>query len=183
MLQLKYEDFLDNIKRILNNNLNVFIYEIRNFIEAELIAKYIVKLTINEMKKDYLKDNKIMEIAINELLINAIEHGMLGIDYFLKNELLKNNTWEKYIAEKISNLPKDKCVKIFFKKTDLANVLSIEVLDGGKGFDLELLKNEEKKLLSMQRNGRGVMLIELGLPNLKYNDLGNEARFCITCNI
>lgn len=172
---LKYKDFLDNIKKILNNNLDVFIYEIRNFVESQLIAKYIVSLTI--------KDNKIMEIAINELLINSIEHGMLEINYSLKSQLLKNNQWDQYIEEKLKELPNNKCVKMFFKKTVTPNTILIEVLDGGKGFNLDFLQGKKRNSPFLERHGRGGMLIELGLPNLKYNELANGAVFYITCNI
>lgn len=202
---LKYEDFLDYIKKILNQNLGVFVYEIRNFDESQLIAKYIASLSkysdvdnfkkvyehenqtnnqINAVKDNKNKDNKIMEIAINELLINSIEHGMLEVNYSLKSELLKNNQWIEHVEDKLNKLPNDKCVKMLFKKANFSpNTISVEVLDGGRGFNSNLLEEKKRKAPSIERHGRGGMLIELGLPNLKYNELGNGATFYITCNM
>ena len=90
--------------------------------------------------------------------------------------------WNK-IEEKLKELPKNKCVKMFFKKTATPNTILIEVLDGGKGFNLDFLQEKKRNSPSLEHHGRGGMLIELGLPNLKYNELANGAVFYLTCNI
>jgi hypothetical protein len=89
-----------------------------------------------------------------------------------------------YVEDQLNKLPNEKCIKMFFKKANLSshNKISIEVLDGGPGFNVNLLKEKKKNAPSIERHGRGGMLIELGLPDLKYNALGNGAIFSIDCN-
>lgn len=112
-----------------------------------------------------------IEMAINELLINAIEHGLLKINYDDKTRLLAEKSWDKHVDAELSKLPKNKYVTITFKLDKDNNNLQIAIIDPGDGFNPKNNKVQENKLTTAQ-HGRGIALAKtiLGEDNVKYLD-------------
>ena len=187
--KLEFENFIKAIQSLHNNE--TCLIKLKDFKSAQLIAKYIADLSINDLSncedqnhknfKQAPSSNKMVELAINELLLNAIEHGMLNISYDLKTKLLQDNIWEKYINEELAKLSPEKSIKIYFTAANIPNKILIKVEDSGKGFkDLpDLNKNHALKI---EKHGRGKILILLGLPDLKYHGCGNIAQFTLQCD-
>jgi CheY-like chemotaxis protein len=73
-------------------------------------------------------------LGLNELLINAIEHGNLGITYAEKKLLVVANKWENEIAERLAKDEyKDKSATLICETQD--NDIVITIKDEGKGFN------------------------------------------------
>ena len=110
--------------------------------------------------------------GINELLVNAIEHGNLNIGYTEKSQLKHNGVWEKEITHRLS-LPeyKDKTVIVDFKKWDKA--ITITIRDEGNGFDWSnYLEFHPERMFDY--NGRGIAMANVfSFDEIKYSDKGN----------
>ncbi len=73
-------------------------------------------------------------LGIQELIINAIEHGNLNIGYDLKTQLLESGTWQEEIqARLVSDKYKDRVVTVHFMRREKS--ISITFSDQGEGFD------------------------------------------------
>jgi CheY-like chemotaxis protein len=110
--------------------------------------------------------------AITELLLNAHEHGNLGISFSEKSDFLKEGTWEDEILFRElmpENISKKVQVEISRNEKDV----SILIADEGNGFEykkfLTLDPARAKKL-----NGRGVYLAALDFDELKFLRSGSQ---------
>ena len=121
-------------------------------------------------------DRVIMGLA--ELLINAIEHGNLGISYQEKTLLMMENIWEQEIQRRLVLAEnQDKKVLVHFKKESTSIYLHIK--DQGKGFDwLQYLEIDPDR--ATHNHGRGVALAKMiSFDSLEYQGCGNE----VVCTI
>ena len=114
-----------------------------------------------------------LRIGLYEIIINAIEHGNLGISYNDKNKALNSNTYMDLLNEKIK-IAEEKGKKVEITSTFEENIFEIEVKDDGDGFDYESIPspNDPDKLL--EAHGRGVFLTSIYFDEIKYMDPGNR---------
>lgn len=115
-----------------------------------------------------------VNLAISGLLINAIEHGNLGISYEEKNSFLRSNTLPEEIKHRLA-LPQNinKFVKITFEKIDNKVVILIE--DQGEGFDWKKYMNYDPIRLT-DLNGRGIASANLMKVRIEYRGNGNKVK-------
>ena len=112
-------------------------------------------------------------MGLYELLLNAIEHGMLEIGYETKNQLLASGQWDKEIRKRLNDtVNKDKYVTIEFRQT--VPQLEITITDPGVGFDWQnYLQIEPAR--ATKANGRGIAKANLlSFDKLSYNAEGNS---------
>ncbi len=110
-----------------------------------------------------------------ELLVNAIEHGNLGISFEEKSGLILDGMWEDEIEYRAS-LPQNKNKKVRVKIKKEKTCIKLIIKDEGNGFDpapyMQLDCSRAQKV-----NGRGIYLAGLEFDEISYNDTGNE----VTC--
>jgi CheY-like chemotaxis protein len=110
-------------------------------------------------------------MVIAELLMNAVEHGNLGITYSEKGKLIDENAWHQEVERRLAlpeNVRKDVLVKI--KKSE--GQLEIEIEDRGPGFDYErFLRIDESRLFD--NHGRGIA-IALASLDVRFIEPGNK---------
>lgn len=108
-----------------------------------------------------------------ELMINAIEHGNLGIGYDTKSELNRTGKWGDEI-DKRQNMAcyRDKIAQIHFKR--MRDHIEITISDQGEGFDWEsYMKFDVRRLLDS--HGRGIAIANnISFDRLEYNSKGTE---------
>ena len=119
-------------------------------------------------------------IGLSELLINAIEHGNLEIDFDQKTDLLSTNTWHKYILESLDAPPfSNRTVKIELNKLDDKGVIEFIITDEGTGFDWMSLEDHASKRV-MQSHGRGILIAKnLSFDSVDFIGSGNQVRACV----
>ncbi|MDD3465922.1 MAG: SpoIIE family protein phosphatase [Campylobacterales bacterium] len=128
----------------------------------------------------YFKDKERIEVesATNELMMNALEHGMLGIKCELKHELLEAHIFEEYVESMISQLVQ--CDVQTIKMEICEGLIKghkaviIKIGDCGSGFDVSLTLKALSLDKNMRFNGRGIIMSDNVLDALFYNDIGNE---------
>jgi len=116
-------------------------------------------------------------LGLTELVINAVEHGNLGITYEEKSSLLNENLWHSEIERRQKD--KDyvnKVASLSFAKNDSEYVVVVK--DQGLGFNWEkfLDMNAER---AYDSHGRGIAMAGMiSFDKLEYKGCGNEVH-CI----
>jgi len=108
-----------------------------------------------------------------ELMLNAIEHGNLGIGYDEKSELNKSGEWENELKRRAALEDyKDKIAQIHFKKTK--ERVEINISDQGNGFDWQpYMEFDVKRLLDS--HGRGIAIAKnISFDHIEYSSKGSE---------
>ena len=120
-----------------------------------------------------------LQLALAELIINAIEHGNCGISYEEKTKALSSGlSAAELIAEKCKD-PAVKSKKVTFNWEIKQDKSFFIINDEGEGFDVkahvEKLNNQDKFSL----HGRGIKMAASFSHQLKYNTKGNQAALII----
>ncbi|MEO5350963.1 MAG: response regulator [Magnetococcus sp. YQC-3] len=108
-----------------------------------------------------------------EILLNAIEHGNLGIGYEEKTNLLAKGVWESEINHRLT-LPqhREKMVEIFVNHDTIGT--SFRIKDQGKGFDWKQYINFDPRRAT-HTHGRGIAMAKyVSFDLLEYHGKGNE---------
>lgn len=116
--------------------------------------------------------------GIVEILVNAIEHGNLGITYDEKTQLNLHQRWKEEIDNRLK-LPQNfsKWVTITLFKTE--SELKISVKDEGKGFNFQKYLDFDP-LRGTDNHGRGIAFAKkLSFDSLNYLGCGNE----VVCSV
>jgi hypothetical protein len=124
---------------------------------------------------EYCPFPKRIELGLNEIFINAIEHGNLDIHYNGGSELYGQEV-RFHRIEKMLKEPehKTKCIKVHLQKNP--TYIMVTVLDEGKGFDYSKFMNESVKKSTLQC-GRGIYLAKFfSFDSLEYAGSGNIAK-------
>lgn len=113
------------------------------------------------------------QLGLDELLLNAIEHGTLGIDGRQKCEmLLQGVEWTEEIERRLAQPEhRDKRVQLFWNVGPTETVITI--VDEGRGFDHQAFW-DAPDLDRLAPNGRGLALARaLAFDELHFEGLGN----------
>lgn len=121
-------------------------------------------------------------MVLAELFLNALEHGLLGLDSAIKSG---PGGFGQYYSEKEKRLaelgPGRIKVRLSHAVNGSGGRLTMRVEDSGPGFDFN------KKLAALQDNtgvhGRGVMLIRSVCESLQYEGAGNIAEAVYAWNL
>lgn len=111
--------------------------------------------------------------GLNELLINAVEHGNLGITYSEKTKLVLSGTWIQEVERRLE-VPKykEKTGRLIFKAAN--DSIAVTIKDEGEGFDWSKYI-ELSPLRAMDPHGRGIAATRLmSFDSLEYLGVGNE---------
>ncbi len=136
-------------------------YRIRTIDEAEELAVVIASATPDPEHA----------MLISELIVNAIEHGNLGITYEEKGKLLDQDMWEHEMARRLA-LPENATKQVVVRVKKDQGMLHVEIEDAGSGFDYSrYLRIDESRLFD--NHGRGIAIAAATL-NLRYTAPGNK---------
>ncbi|MBM2885622.1 ATP-binding response regulator [Chromobacterium amazonense] len=108
-----------------------------------------------------------------ELLVNAIEHGNLGISYEEKSQLIAAGTWEKELENRLQ-APEYSDRQVALEFDHQGHQLQFTIEDMGDGFDWAYYQNAEPASL-MTCHGRGILIArKLSFDSLRYEGKGNR---------
>lgn len=115
-----------------------------------------------------------LQLALSELLINAIEHGNCGISYEEKYNELKSG---KSVVDVITERCKDPVIaakRVYFEWDIRKYSSSFIIRDEGEGFDVSSVRKSISSQEQMRPHGRGIRMAELFSSSVQYNEKGNE---------
>ncbi len=119
-------------------------------------------------------------LGITEILVNALEHGNLGITFEEKSALHLADEWLDEINRRLK-LPEHsgQWVSVRFQRDK--SEITLVVTDQGKGFDWRKYQtvHSENKL---RQHGRGILVAKhFAFKDLHYSEKGNEVTCVIDC--
>lgn len=110
--------------------------------------------------------------GLTELLMNAVEHGNLGISYAEKKRLRLENVWEAEVARRQA-LPENADRKVRVRVQRHSGYLEFAITDEGCGFDWQRYLEFDPERMA-DPNGRGIaMARRLSFDSLQYQGSGN----------
>ncbi len=147
---------------------------LENDVLASSIYASIAATTLSQ--RGYINSDTKMHIqlALAELLINAIEHGNCGITYEEKSQFLEDGlSVVDLVQEKCKN-PAIAAKKVSFEYDIRPEATRFVIRDGGNGFDVMALSEKLKIEGEMSLHGRGIRMAAALASKLSYNRKGNE---------
>lgn len=117
-------------------------------------------------------------LGLLELLVNAVEHGNLGISTKEKARLLHQGVWEEEVRRR-TDLPENagKWAEVSVVRED--RIIRFHIRDSGPGFDWKAFEQFDPAR-AFEPNGRGIALArQLCFADLEYLGTGNEVRFSV----
>jgi DNA-binding response OmpR family regulator len=119
-------------------------------------------------------------IGLTELLVNAVEHGNLGITYDDKSALLSEGTWAAEVERRLA-LPENvaKRVDVGFHRNDTE--LRFTIADRGNGFEWTRYLDIDPRR-AFDRHGRGILMARhVSFSSIEYRGCGNEVVATVDC--
>jgi DNA-binding response OmpR family regulator len=119
-------------------------------------------------------------IGLSELLVNAVEHGNLGISYAEKSEMRRNDTWESEVALRSRDAVLGaRRARVVFHR--LSDCLTFTISDQGAGFKWQRYLDFDPDR-AFDPNGRGIALArQTSFSSIEYLGNGNCVVATIPC--
>ncbi len=118
-------------------------------------------------------------VGLLELLVNAVEHGNLGISYEEKTRLVLDNQWVVEVERRLS-LPQHSERYATITLTRDKKFLTLTIEDQGAGFDWQQYLEFDTKR-AFDPNGRGIALARKAVfESVEYQGKGNRVVVTIT---
>lgn len=145
-------------------------YVIGNYITvADQLAHVLVTSTAPRLEDE---DDAGIRIGLREILINAIEHGNLGISFDEKSAAINSGEYYQLIAERQRDPRyRDRKVTIIYSLSKRR--ASFLVRDEGGGFDFEDILQQEPMPTDVY-HGRGIAIACRFFDTVRYRGRGNE---------
>ena len=117
-------------------------------------------------------DSSASAMGLVELLVNAVEHGNLGITYAEKAQLRMNYGWDDEVSRRLTLAPWSERRASIAVKRDGKEV-EFTITDEGAGFDWKpYLELDPARAFDL--NGRGIAMARmLGFNSIEYQGAGN----------
>lgn len=112
-------------------------------------------------------------LGLTELMVNAVEHGNLGISYAEKVALKRNDAWEAEVRRRQA-LPEYRGRRAWVSVRRTSDEISFVIRDEGAGFDWRRYLDFEPER-AFDPNGRGIAMARaMAFSRLEYRGSGNE---------
>ncbi|MBN1495986.1 MAG: ATP-binding protein [Spirochaetes bacterium] len=153
-------------------NVEHFIYTMDNYLNnADLMS---LRLTRNLVRYLPAHDIPLVRVAIREVLVNAIEHGNLGISFDEKTRALEKGNYFDIIHQRQRD-PGLGGKKLLINYTLEEKQVVYAITDEGEGFDYKKIMGldpmqENQKLLT---HGRGLIMARATFDSIEFNERGN----------
>jgi len=147
-------------------------FQLRTLSEARTLANVL---------SDFYPEPQRVVLGISELLINAVEHGNLGITYKEKSALLQEGRWEGEIERRLA-LPEQAAKKVAVLIEHQPKMMRLMISDCGAGFDWQkyLEMSAER---AFDPNGRGIAMSKMmSFDALEYTGTGNQVVALVNVN-
>jgi YesN/AraC family two-component response regulator len=156
--------------KIIEKNLKIEFdtnFEHVQVIVSQLISE--ISLKFNDSEKTNI------ELGLDELIANSIEHGNLEISFEEKVQASDSNSLVQLYAKRMQD-PKIANRKIMVEFNQQLNYCEWLITDEGKGFDWRAIPDPTQGAQLMELNGRGIFITNFLFDELEYMGRGNMVR-------
>jgi len=173
------DEILGKMSNIISDTLlNCFIaeeqkYEIENYlIKAEEITQRITRNLKKYMQKHEIR---MIQIALREVIINAIEHGNLNISFDEKTSAISAGQYFSLIRER-QNLPENRGKKVLIEFSISSKSISYSITDEGDGFQYAEIMGSVISQVNSESipHGRGLQMVKEIFDEISFNRKGNS---------
>jgi DNA-binding response OmpR family regulator len=122
-----------------------------------------------------------LRAALQELVMNAVEHGCLELRYRDKIEAMAKDHYDALVQQRRQDVHfRDRRVTIRAIYDKRQQTLTYQIADEGKGFNWKSRGNLRLDACPTgDASGRGIFLTQSFFPDLRYNEKGNEVTFTV----
>lgn len=158
-------DMVDSVRRAERplSLLQTGSFRFRDLEEGRLLANYLARACPEPERAIQ---------GLQELLVNAVEHGNLGISYTDKGVLIMDGLWQEEVQRRLQ-MPeyRERYVEVHFQRQPES--LRFTIQDQGKGFDwTNYLDFSPERAFDL--HGRGIaMACKMSFDHLEYQGNGN----------
>lgn len=123
-------------------------------------------------------DPKRVAIGLTELLLNAVEHGNLGISYEEKGRLREAECWDQEVDNRLAD-PRYAHREVLVTYRRENGAIRVSIRDQGAGFDFARYLDLDPAR-AFDRHGRGIAISRmLSFDSLEFHGRGNEVEVVI----
>ncbi len=164
--RLLYRSLWKGLRQVENpfNMTRIGYFELQTPEEAQMLSSLLASVCP--------RSNKVA-LGLWELLLNAVEHGNIGITYEEKAALLEKDEWETELKRRLA-LPENAPRKVVVQFESSDTEIRFLVRDQGPGFDWRSFM-EFRPDRAFDPNGRGIhMARTLSFDRIEYIGSGNQ---------
>ncbi len=148
-------------------------FEMNNYLRnAEIVSQ---KIT-SQLHKfvDSMTQTEI-RTSVREIIINAIEHGNLGIGFEEKTKAILEGNYLEYVQKRQED-PQFSAKKVRIDYVLNNEYIAFRITDEGNGFDHKkmMAKSAETVNETFEQHGRGIFMTKAVFDKIEYNDKGNQ---------
>ncbi len=117
-------------------------------------------------------------IGLSELLVNAVEHGNLGITYEDKSRLREDGRWEAEVESRLADPANaDKQVRVHFWRE--SEQICVRIEDQGQGFEWQKYVDMDPER-AFDTHGRGIAMSRMiSFDSIEYQGVGNRVEVTV----
>ncbi|MDR0453243.1 MAG: response regulator [Deferribacteraceae bacterium] len=147
-------------------------FKISSTLEELDNAEKIFDQILNNVEKISKTNRNKLNIAFTEALMNAFEHGNLGLTLMEKHFSINSGSYDDLIKER-EKIHCNKKINIFVAFiADIPSMIRIRIIDEGSGIPPKIEPIAERDPLLLC--GRGMEIMKQYVDNIYYNLKGNE---------
>ena len=120
-----------------------------------------------------------VKFGVQEMIVNAIEHGNLGITYEEKSALLDNGEDIGEFIRRRADNPQYADKKVTIKYILTQDYVQYTITDEGDGFNHRDIPMEITDENFESIHGRGIIMSRVAFDEFRYNEKGNEVTMVI----
>lgn len=119
-----------------------------------------------------------VSMGLSELMLNAVEHGNLGISYAEKGRLIEDGIWQEEVERRLADANQaERYATVELERG--AHQLSFTISDQGPGFEWQKYLDLDPER-AFDSHGRGIaMARHLAFGSLEYQGSGNRVKAVI----
>ena len=155
-----------------NKSLSTIRKEVKNLVisngdiyssqKVDVLINYLLRPAFEQISGDiYLG----LVSGVYEILINAVEHGNLGIEGAMKDDLLADASYSDFLLSRLEDNDK----KVFIMSKYNGRMMKISIQDQGRGFDY--YRRVNKDLLS---SGKGILIAKYFFDKVVFSQKGTK---------
>src|SRR4051812_46913 len=119
-------------------------------------------------------------IGLTELMVNAVEHGNLGITYDEKSALLEEGSWAAEVSRRLT-LPENRAKRVGVRFDRGDDELRFTICDRGLGFEWTRYLDIDPRR-AFDRHGRGILMARhVSFSAIEFRGCGNEVVATVRC--
>ena len=165
--------------KVLLESINATKFSVKLMKKAHFEFRSLADVTaVSSLIASACDDAEKVAMGLSELMVNAIEHGNLKINYEEKSTLREKDLWEVELEDRLA-LPENKDLYATIDVLNEADSVTYTIKDQGEGFCWqEFMEFDASRV--MDNHGRGIaMANQLYFSKLNYSGNGNTVSVTI----